>query len=83
MLWAFEPVKYCSAAPRLSRGTSRRSAWKPPQISTLDLVSPCAEHALDQLVAGERVHERRRRAGGEDVDVAARLAAAPQAADRR
>ena len=40
MLWAFDPVKYCSAAPRLSGGTSRRSAWKPPRSSTLDLVSP-------------------------------------------
>ena len=42
MLCAFEPVKYCSAAPRLSGGTSRRSAWKPPESRTLDLVSPCA-----------------------------------------
>ena len=27
MLCAFEPVKYCRAAPRLSGGTRRRSAW--------------------------------------------------------
>ncbi len=40
MLCAFEPVKYWSAAPRLSAGTSRRSAWKPPRSSTLPLVSP-------------------------------------------
>ena len=42
MLCAFEPVKYWSAAPRLSRGTRRRSAWKPPHRRTLDFVSPCA-----------------------------------------
>ena len=40
MLWALDPVKYCMAAPRLSLGTTRRSAWKPPQIRTLDFVSP-------------------------------------------
>ena len=39
------------------------------------------EDALDQLVAREGVHQRRRRAGGEDVEVAAGLAAAAQAAD--
>ena len=41
------------------------------------------EHPLDQLVAGERVHQRRWRAGGEDVEVAAGLAAAAEAADHR
>ncbi len=41
MLCAFEPVKYCMAAPRLSAATSRRSACKPPSSSTLDFVSPC------------------------------------------
>ena len=83
MLCGFEPVKYWRAAPRLSRGTRRRSAWNPPQSSTLDLVSPCASDALDELVAGERVHQRLRGAGGEDVEIAAGLAAAPEAADRR
>ncbi len=41
------------------------------------------EDALDEAVAGEGVHQRRRCAGGEDVEIAARLAAAAQAADRR
>ena len=41
-----------------------------------------AEHALDQTVLDEVVHQRRRRAGGEQVEVAAGVAAAPQAADR-
>ena len=41
------------------------------------------QDALHELVAGERVHQRRRGAGGEDVEVAAGLAAAAQAADRR
>ena len=41
------------------------------------------EHALDELVAREGVHQRRRRAGGEDVEIAAGLAAAPQAANGR
>ena len=40
-----------------------------------------AEHALDQLVAGEARHDPGGGAGREDVDVAARLGAAPQAAD--
>ena len=41
------------------------------------------EHPLDELVAGEGLHERAGRAGREDVEVAAGLAAAPQAADHR
>ncbi len=40
MLWAFEPVKYCSAAPQLAGGTTRRSAFKPPRNRTLAFVSP-------------------------------------------
>ena len=60
MLWAFEPVKYCSAAPRLSRGTSRRSAWKPPQQQHARLGLAVREDPLDQFVAGEGVHQRRR-----------------------
>ncbi len=41
------------------------------------------QHALDELVAGERVHQRLGGAGGEDVEVTAGLTAAAQAADRR
>ena len=59
MLWAFEPVKYCRAAPRLSAATSRRSAWKPPARRTLDFVSPCASTRSTSAVADERVHQRR------------------------
>ncbi len=36
---------------------------------------------LDQLVAGEGIHQRRRTAPCEDVEVAARFAAAPETAD--
>ena len=61
MLCAFEPVKYCSAAPRLRRRPAAGRPGSRPASSTLDLVSPCAEHALDQAVADERVHERRGR----------------------
>ena len=74
MLCAFEPVKYCSAAPRCSGVTRRRSAWKPPRSSTLALVPPLAEHALDLREARERVGQRRVGAAGEDVEVAAGLA---------
>ncbi len=83
MLCDFEPVKYCNAAPRLSAGTSRRSTWTPPRRRMLDFVSPRAEHTFDEAVLDEHVHDRRIRAGRQDVDVAARLAAAPEAADRR
>ena len=67
MLCAFEPVKYCIAAPRLSAATSRRSAWKPPLEQDARLGVAVAEHALDQRVVDEVVHQRRparrRRAG--------------------
>ena len=41
------------------------------------------EHALHQRVADEIVHQRLIGAGGEEVEIAAGFAAAPQAADRR
>src|SRR4029078_11905690 len=40
MLWAFEPVKYCRAAPLDPGSTRRRSACRPVPSSTLDFVSP-------------------------------------------
>ena len=38
-----------------------------------------SQDPLDHPVSGERIHQRRRCAGGEDIEVAARLAAAPEA----
>ncbi len=67
MLWAFEPVKYCSAAPRSWAATARRSACRPPRSSTRGLGLAAAEHALDQRIGGEQrraPRRRRRRRGG-------------------
>ncbi len=52
----------------------------PQQDARLGLAA--SEHALDQPVAGEHVHQAGRRAGGEDVDIAAGFAPAAQAARR-
>ena len=40
MLWAFDPVKYCAAAPALSVATTRKSTCIPPRSKTLDFVGP-------------------------------------------
>ena len=48
MLWAFDPVKYCSAAPRLSGGDESQVGLIAVTKRTLDFVSPPPEHALDQ-----------------------------------
>ena len=42
MLWAFEAVKYCSAAPQQPGGTTRRSTWRPLVVRMEVLVSPRA-----------------------------------------
>ncbi len=42
MLWAFDPVKYCSAALQTDAGTTRRSTWMPFVVTTDDLVGPWA-----------------------------------------
>ena len=83
MLWAFEPVKYCSAAPRLSRAHQPQIGLEAAAQQHARLRLAVREDPLDRAVAGERVHHRRRRAGREDVEVAAGLAAAAQAADQR
>ena len=81
MLCAFEPVKYCSAAPRDSGGDQPQVGLicLPQQHARLGVAE--AEDALHLLVAGEVVEQLGRRAGGQDVDVAAGLGAAAQAAD--
>ena len=81
MLWLFEPVKYCSAAPREAGSTSRRSAWMPLNSSTLALVSPRPSTRTTLGLRGEAVHHVGRRASGQDVEVAAGLGAPAQAAD--
>ena len=42
MLCAFDPVKYCRAAPQTAAGTTRRSTWIPFVVTTDDLVGPWA-----------------------------------------
>src|SRR2546430_1649744 len=42
MLWALDPVKYWSAAPQQSGGTTRRSTWSPLVVRMDVLVSPRA-----------------------------------------
>ena len=39
-LCAAEPVKYCSAAPQASSGTTRRSAVRPLAVRTVVFVGP-------------------------------------------
>ena len=63
-------------------------AWHQPQVGLESAPEQHAglrlavrEDAFHQHVAGEAIHQRRRRAGGEDVDVAAGVAAPAQAAD--
>jgi hypothetical protein len=41
-LCACDPVKYCSAAPQLPSGTTRRSAWIPSDVRIEVLASPLA-----------------------------------------
>ena len=41
-LCAAEPVKYCSAAPQASSGTTRRSAVRPLAVLTVVLAGPLA-----------------------------------------
>ena len=53
-------------------------------MRTLDFVSPRAEHALDQRVVDEVVHQRRRCAGGEEMSRSPHVSQPRrQAADRR
>ncbi len=82
MLWAFEPVKYCMAAPRSSGLTQRRSAWKPSRNRMLALVSPWPS---TRSTPGKATKASVRDAigpGRQDVEVAAGVGAAPHAADR-
>ena len=45
-LCSFEPVKYCSAAPMLSGGTTRRSIWTSATVMIDDRVSPAPSTCL-------------------------------------
>ncbi len=82
MLWLLEPVKYCSAAPALAGGNQPQIRLKAAPKQDARLGFAVGQHALDHPVAGERVHQRRRRTGGEDIEVATGLAAAPEAPHR-
>ena len=83
MLCAFEPVKYCMrGAAAFGRHESKiRLKPAPDEDARLGLAAP--EDAFDERVADEVVHQRRLRAGGEQVEIAAGVASAPEAADRR
>ena len=83
MLCAFEPVKYCSAAP-LDAGFHQAEVGlqaRAEQHAGLGVAAP--EDARDLGQRGEGVHHGRRRADGEDVEVAAGFDAPAEAADRR
>ena len=81
MLWALLPVKYCIAAPREAGGTSRRSACRPLPSRTLLLVGPWPRTRSTRPNDDEVIHHLGPGTGREDVEVAAGLGAAPQAAD--
>ena len=83
MLCAFEPVKYCIAAPRLSGSHEAQVGLVAAAQPHARLGVALAEHALDARVGDEGVHHGLAvAADAEDVDVAAGLAPAAQAADR-
>ena len=75
-------MKCCIAAPRLSAGTSLRSAWYPTLQQHARLCISLTEDALDMWMRNERVHQALFTTNSEDVDVAACLPSTPQAADR-
>ena len=76
-LWSFEPVKYCSAAPKLSAGTTRRSTCRPLVSRIDDLGWPAANYGGSIAEGGEVVHRRVRRwSHDEKVEIADRFAAA-------
>ena len=63
-LWSFEPVKYCSAAPKDSGSTTRRSIDNPSWWRTEALVGPWA---MTSTTEGSDVSVRITRAGSVDV----------------
>ncbi len=81
MLWALEPVKYWQRRAEALARDEPQVCLEPAPQQHARLRVAVREDTLDQLVAGERVHQRRRGARREDVEVAAGLAAAAEAAD--
>ena len=59
-LCCLEPVKYCSAAPHDSAGTTRRSTCSPRGGPDRGLLVPRGDHLGDQRQRGERLHQRLR-----------------------
>ena len=83
MLWAFDPVKYCIAAPRLSARHEPQVGLDAAAEQHARLGVAAAEHPLDEPVPDERGPSAPGPPPiGEHVEVAAGLAAAAQAADR-
>ena len=83
MLCAFEPVKYCMAAPRLSAGDEAEVGLKPARDQDARLRLALPEHALDEPVVDEASISDGSAPAARMSMIAARLAAAPEAADRR
>ena len=59
MLWAWLPVKYCRAAPKLAGSTRRRSTCRPERRTMLDFVSAIrkGEQASPDFEDGLRCQE--------------------------
>ena len=73
-LWAWEPVKYCSAAPQASSGITRRSTWSPALGPDRGLGRPRGDDLGRLGQRGERGHQRGRvLRRGQHVHVADRL----------
>ena len=82
MLCAFEPVKYCMRGAAAVGGDEAQVGLEAALEQHARLGVAVAEHALDQAVLDEVVHQRRPAPEASDVEIAAGVAAAPQAADR-
>ena len=79
------PVKYCIAAPKLSCSSARTSTCRPSRPNfTLVLLTPRPEHFMNPRIRRDAIQRRRRiRAGDEQIEIADRLASAPQTSRRR
>ena len=76
MLWSFEPVKYCQAAPNDSDGTTRRSTWSPSEVRIVSFVGP--RRTMD--APGIAANRSRTFSGSEEVT---RMSRSPTVSRRR
>ena len=68
---AVEPVKYCSAAPQASSGTTRRSTWSPRSVLIEVLVGPLP---ITAATSGRAVNAA---ISGAESGAAARMSTSP------